>query len=415
MEDIIVVGAGASGLMCAIMAAKEGAHVLVLEHMECAGKKILVTGNGKCNFSNKKQGCAYYRGTDPAFVMSALCQFDVKKTIQFFESQGVYTREKNDLLYPFNEEAATVREMLLTACQNVGVRFLYEIGIQKIYLENGIFVFQTKQGIKKAKKCIMATGGYAAKKTGSDGSGFLYLKSFAHPITACYPALVALKTTPNALTEASGVRIKASVRVLINGQFLCSDGKPVCEQGELQLTDYGVSGIMIFQISRFVSEALAKEVPVKLSLDLLPDLTKEEVEKRLFILLSQENKTPSQALEGLFPRKLAAALAKEWNLKKNKSVSKKTCEAMATECKSYVIQPTDTLPFEKAQVTAGGVDTSFVDNETMQSKLVNGLYFCGEILDIDGMCGGYNLQWAFSSGACAGLHAAKSVMKGNES
>ena len=393
IEELVVIGGGASGLMSAIMAARNHCSVLVLEHMEQAGKKILVTGNGKCNLSNTKQGCEYYRGADPAFVLPALTKFDVNKTIDFFTSIGLYLREKNGGYYPCSEEASAVREALLKECERCGVRIAYEVGIRSIQKEGEIFLIETKEKTIFAKKCILATGGYAAKKTGSDGSGFLYLKKLGQPVRPCFPALVALKIKEPLLCEAAGVRIRATACLY--------DGKEclAVEKGELQITDYGISGILIFQLSRFVNALLSEGKTPRIVLDFLPELSLAEVEERVEHLLKFGE--AKEALKGLLPAKLSAVIAKSKNIHSAKE--------LAFLIKSYEVTPIGSLGFDKAQVTAGGVDTAFVDAKTMESKVVLGLYFCGEILDIDGMCGGYNLQWAFSSGAVAGKSAAEKV------
>lgn len=404
--DIIIVGAGASGLTAGIFAAREGAHVLILEHMDRAGKKILATGNGKCNFTNEKQGIAYYNGKNPAFVLPALRQFGVRETLQFFGELGVYPKKKRDgYYYPASGQAASVVETLLMECKRLDVKIAYNVGIREIKNENGWFSFHTKQGIFKSRCCIIATGGKAAKKSGSDGSGFLYIEKFGHKLTDIVPALVQLQGKQSFLEEIAGIRADGEVQIYIDGEKMAEDA------GELQMTAFGISGIPTFQVSRYASLALRQGREVFAALNFLPDLSREEVQE----LLKQRfghyggRKRAAQALIGLFPDKLNKALLKEAQIPLDKPASACTVEdlaALAEKVQCLRVDITGTKGFDNAQVSAGGVDTDEVNPMTMESRLVPGLYFSGEVLDVDGLCGGYNLQWAWSSGHIAGVSAA---------
>lgn len=404
--DIVIVGAGASGLTAGIFAARAGAHVLILEHMDRAGKKILATGNGKCNFTNEKQGIAYYQGKNPAFVLPALRQFGLQETLQFFEELGIYPKKKRDgYYYPASGQAVSVLETLLMECRRLDVGIAYNIGIREIVKENEQFSFKTKQGIFKSRCCIIATGGKAAKKTGSDGSGNLYIEKFGHKLTDIVPALVQLQGKQSFLKEIAGIRAEGKIQVYIDGEKAAED------MGELQLTAFGISGIPTFQVSRYASLALLKGKEVFGILNFLPDLTREETQELLERRFCRYGgkKNAVQALTGLFPDKLNKVLLKEAQIPLDKPAENCTAQELAVladKAQHLHIDITGTKGFDHAQVSAGGVDTDEVNPTTMESRLVPGLYFCGEVLDVDGLCGGYNLQWAWSSGHIAGVSAA---------
>ena len=404
--DIIIVGAGASGLTAAIHAARKGARVLILEHMEKAGKKLLATGNGKCNFTNEKQGIAYYNGKNPAFVLPALRQFGLKETLRFFEELGVCPKNRRGgYYYPASGQAASVVETLLMECRRLNVNIAYNVGIRKIAKEKEGFSFPTKQGIWESRCCIIATGGKAAKKTGSDGSGFLYIEKFGHKLTDIVPALVQLQGKQSFLKEIAGIRADGSVSIYIKKKKIAEDS------GELQLTDFGISGIPVFQVSRYASLALRQGQEVYAELDFLPFLDSDNADDLMNARfhVHGEGKTAAESLIGLFPKKLAHVFLKESQIPLDKPAP--SCTAgelgrLARTAQALRIDVIGTKGFDHAQVCAGGVGTGEVNPTTLESRLVSGLYFAGEVLDVDGMCGGYNLQWAWSSGYAAGTAAA---------
>lgn len=404
--DVIIVGAGASGLTAGIQAARQGAQVLILEHMDKAGKKILATGNGKCNFTNKKQGIAYYNGKNPAFVLPALRQFGFKETLCFFEELGIYPKEKRGgYYYPASGQASSMVEVLLMECKRLKVRIAYQVGIREIRRQQEGFSFHTKQGIFQSTCCILATGGKSAKKTGSDGSGIPYIIKFGHKLTDIVPALVQLQGKQSFLKEIAGIRAEGSIEIYI-------DHKKVAEDfGELQLTEFGISGIPTFQVSRHAAYGVLQGKSVYALLNFLPELSQIETEvllKRRFTLHG-ENKTATQAMIGMFPQKLNNVLLQEAQISLHKpavSCSQPELETLANLAQSFRVDVIGTKGFDNAQVSAGGVDTEEINPVTLESRLVPGLYFAGEVIDIDGLCGGYNLQWAWSSGFIAGNAAA---------
>lgn len=403
--DVIVVGAGAAGMTAAISAAGTGAKTAILEHMDEAGRKLLATGNGKCNFTNQVQGVECYRGQNPAFVLPTLAQFGLSETLDFFREIGIFSVKKRDgYYYPASGQASSVRQALVLELKRLGVDIHYNIGIRSIKKDDREhFCFETKQGMFFSKSCIIATGGKAAKKTGSDGSGVPYIKSFGHTVLEFVPALVQLKGAQSFLKEVAGVRTDACITLYVD------DTQVACDRGEVQLTDFGVSGIPAFQVSRYAVYALKKQKKVHLSLDFAPDLDYNTL-LDYFLLQKERNREAylRDTLFGFLNKKLIPVMLREAGLVEDLPLSrcgKKEFDSLIRTIKHFRIDITGSKDFDSAQVCAGGVSTAQINPDTMESQLVPGLYFAGEVIDIDGMCGGYNLQWAWSSGWVAGKHA----------
>ena len=404
--DVIVVGAGAAGMMAAISSARAGARTAILEHMEQAGKKLLSTGNGKCNFTNRVQGVEYYRGQNPAFVLPALKQFGVDRTLEFFQEIGIWAKEKRGgYYYPASEQAASLRQALVLELDRLGVDIHYNVGIRKISKEKNIFYFDTKQGIYQSDVCVIATGGKAAKKTGSDGSGIPYIVGFGHKMIDFVPALVQLQGKQSFLKEIAGIRADSLVRLYVNRTKFSED------RGEVQLTDFGVSGIPAFQISRYAVLALKKQQQVYVTIDFAPDMKETEL---CTYFIQQKQRNPKgyvkDSLIGLLNTKLIPVLMKEAGIENTCILShwkQEDMQKLIFVIKNLRIDIIGNKSFDFAQVCAGGVCTDEINPETMESKLVKNLFFAGEIIDIDGMCGGYNLQWAWSSGWLAGYYGGK--------
>lgn len=404
--DVVIIGGGAAGIMAAITAARLGIKTAIVEHKDRIGKKLLSTGNGKCNYTNELQGIAYYRGEHPAFVLPVFEQFGLEETLTFFREIGVYPKCRNGYYYPASEQAAAVLEVLRLELDFRKTDILTECELKHLIPQKNAILLDTNLGKIVAKKVILATGLLAAPKTGSDGSAFLHIEKLGHHFTDIVPALVALQGKQSFFKAIAGIRAEIQLEMYINQK------KIAMESGELQLTDYGISGIPVFQVSRYATKALAKKEPVYVLLDFMPKLTAEE----LLSLLKERfykfgnKKTASEALIGLVNRKLGDVLLKEAKISLqtlSKDVSKEQLEQLAARLKALRVDIIGSKPFEQAQVCAGGVDTNEVNNDTLESYLVPGVYFAGELLDIDGICGGYNLQWAWSSGYVAGFHAAK--------
>lgn len=405
--EVIIIGAGAAGLTAAIYAARSGARVTVLEHTAKAGKKILSTGNGKCNITNLYQGRECYRGSDSEFAMEVLGQFDEKATLAFMESLGVLCKEKNGYICPRSEQAATVRDALLMECRRCNVKIEYEVEIKSIQKKQDSFeIVMNHEGKKvtyQSKKVILATGSKAAPNTGSDGSGYKLAKDLGIKVIKPLPALVQLRCEDGIYKEAAGVRCPASISININEETIA------IQEGELQITNYGISGIPVMQLSRFAVKALDARKQVAAVIDFFPEMEYEELTQKLQDMIKRfPEKTLQDILAGFMNRKLAIALLKEMGVRKEVTAARcdeNYTQGMAEFLKSYKLWISGYNSFAEAQVCQGGISTLEVDSRTMESKKIPGLYFAGEILDIDGTCGGYNLQFAWASGAIAGKSA----------
>lgn len=401
MEKLIVIGAGASGLMAAIRAGRNGASVTVLERMEKPGKKLLMTGNGKCNLTNiHMEAPGAFRGKKPEFAKGVLGQFTAKDTLDFFHDLGVMTKEKRGCVYPYTDQASTILEALLLEAGRLGVRLKYKEEVQDICpLPEGGFRVQTATWSYQADKVILAAGTQAASLSGFQDFGFQLSKKLGHRIIPPLPALVPLKTAGNFPGLVSGVRSQAHLTLTVDGKAAASD------RGELQWTAYGISGIVVFQLSRFAVRALAEGKSVSVIVDLLPDCTQKEIEEMANRI------APEFLLNGLFAKKMQKALIKSCFGKKPPVWNSAAILKVLSLAKHLELKITGSRGFAYAQVCCGGVSVREINPDTLESRRVPGLYLTGELIDIDGMCGGYNLQWAWSSGYVAGLHA--SMPKGH--
>ena len=372
MNTIAIIGGGASGMMAAIFAARKGAKVLLLEQNDRLGKKILVTGNGRCNYTNTYQDASCYRSEQPDFITRVLDQFPVEKVIAFFRELGIYPKDRNGYLYPFSDQASAIRDVLEQEVYRLGVDVRTGISCTGIQKTKERFSLQTSQGSLTVDQVILCNGSKAAPSTGSDGSGYALAKQLGHQIIPVLPALCALHCTGKHFRAIAGVRAQGKVSLFVNSELTAAD------TGELQLTAYGISGIPVFQISRYASKALYEQKEVVAMLDFLPEYSVDEVK----ILLKeranrQPEKTAEQFFTGLFHEKLAAVWLKFTKIKKEKLCGDFTdadiqrLSWMIKEFKSPVIK---TNSYEQAQICCGGVDTTQINPETMESRLVPGSY-----------------------------------------
>ena len=405
----IIIGGGAAGLMAAITAAENGAGVTILEHMPRVGKKILSTGNGKCNLTNLDMRPDCYRCGTADFPMTAIGRFSVADTVSFFRRLGVVVTDRNGYVYPASGQAQTVLDALREKAESLGIRIVTECRPETVERDGTGFCVRTSCGAFQGDFLILAAGSKAAPATGSDGSGYDLAASLGHKIVKPLPALVQLKCRGDFFRSIAGVRTEAEVSLYTAGKHGELGDLLASDRGELQLTDYGISGIPVFQVSRYASEALDRKKRVLAVLDFFPSLKDEE----LFSLLKEQRMYLSDRkaegfLNGIFHKKLAALFLKAAGILGEEMagrLSDKKLLAAAELIKRTVVEVTAANSFDKAQVCMGGVRVKDVDPCTMESRLVPGLYFAGEILDVDGICGGYNLQWAWSSGYAAGASA----------
>lgn len=406
MKSVAVIGGGASGMMAAVSAAENGAKVSVFERNDRIGKKILMTGNGKCNFSNRKLGMEHYNGMYKERLPEIFSQFTVEDTTAFFHRAGMLTRERNGYLYPFSEQASTVLDILRLELNRRQVDIRLTSYIDRVEKDkcNGNFLLWTDGKKESFDSVIIACGGAAAPKTGSDGNGYLLAKSLGHPLVECVPALVQLRCRDTFCKALAGVRCEARLRLMDKNRILQE------ERGELQFTEYGISGIPVFQFSRRAAYMLKSRQEIPVYLDLLPDY--DDAGYRKFCqqrIRNRDGKNMEEFLLGMANKKVNMVLLKQAGFRPQEMAIKeeeRKLQALLASYRVLCVHVTGTNSFEHAQVTAGGVDMRGVA-ATMESTSVQGLYFAGEILDVDGRCGGYNLQWAWTSGHIAGRNAAQ--------
>lgn len=406
LRHVIIAGAGACGLFAAIHCARAGAKVTVIEKNEKPGRKLLMTGNGKCNLTNSCQNKEDYHSHNIDKAWKILQAFSYEDTIKFFQEEGMMIMEHRNYCYPYSAQAASVQELLIRLAKKEQVKFITKAQVKSISVGAPFHVTILKNQQKQILACdrlIVATGGYAAPKTGSTGDGYYLAGQQGHHIVSTAPALCGLHVKRKHKSFPSGVRFDVAVTLQIDNI------KITTEKGQLQFTDYGVSGIVIFQLSRHVAYGLQNKQKVTLTIDLLPDYNdrqwKEIASKYRTLELTME-----ELCHGIFPKKLTDYLLERLKLhreQKTALVEDGKFAEFITICKELPMEIEDTNTYEQAQVTAGGIDLEEVDDH-LQSKLAEGLYFAGEVLDVDGKCGGYNLQWAWSSGYTAGTHAATS-------
>lgn len=333
-------------------------------------------------------------------------QFSFEETVAFFRELGIYPKIRNGYYYPASEQASSVLDVLRLEAAYWDVELKVSCHISGLRKENGVFVITTDQGTFSAVTVVFAPGLLASPKTGSDGSAFPLIQQFGHHMIPIVPALVALQGKQPFLKALAGIRTEAEVKLYIDGECLAK------EHGELQLTEFGISGIPVFQISRFATKALLEQKEVYALLDFMPAIHGKELNELLEarFYAYAHGKTASEALIGFCNKKLADVLLKESGIDLHmpaERISARQQKQLAAKIKNLRVNIIGSKSFEQAQVCAGGVDTQEVDSSTLMSKLVRGIFFAGEVLDIDGTCGGYNLQWAWSSGAAAGRHAAE--------
>lgn len=401
-HDLIIVGGGASGLSAAITAKDFGLDVAIVEGTDRIGKKILTTGNGRCNISNRTISFPFlsYHSENPGFFTNVLSSFSVNDTENFFLSLGLPIVElKNGKMYPKSLQASSVVDILKLALEDRSIPLYTDCKVKDIHKKN-VFKLSTSNEENKLFTCnklILACGGKSAVKTGSDGSAYNLAKSFGHSIIETIPGIVQLKLSYPYLKSITGVKFDGYATLLV-------DGEPIRKEfGEILFTDYGISGPPILQISGHASKALLKKKNIEIIVDMMPNQSLSEIEDFMESHFSMFSHRPViNSLIGIVNKKLIPTLLKEAKIEN----LHKPCydlqwdekKRLINLLKNWKFKCIDTNGFNQAQVTIGGINTKEVDPKTLESKLVKNLYFCGEILDVDGDCGGFNLHWAWSSG-----------------
>ncbi len=405
-RKVIIIGAGASGLVAAIAAKRAGAYVILLDKNSRVGKKILATGNGRCNITNRYMDISKYHGKHPRFVYGAFSAFGQEYTLEFFEKLGIYFREEEGgRMFPASFQASSVLDVLRYEIENLGVETVCDAEAVDIRHE-GQFEIELRDGRKlKSDRVIICTGGKAGPEFGSDGSGFLLSKKFGHSIIEPFPALVQLKLNAKFLKAIQGVKFDGNVELVVDKKVIKR------EDGEILFTDYGISGPPVFQLSRKAGELIRDGKRVFIKVVLVDYISEDGLRSVLLKRYEEGNKKPvSLSFVGLINKRLIPVVLREAGISDmNKPVASLTThekDNILHILKDWRFEVSGTNPWASAQVTAGGVNTEEINPKTMESKIVPGLYFAGEVIDIDGDCGGYNLQWAWSSGLAAGYNSA---------
>ena len=402
MFDIMIIGAGAAGITAAITAKRKNCelNIAMIDSMPRIGKKILATGNGRCNLSNIHSSENVYRNSE--FVSYAIKTYDYKSIIAFFNSLGLYTYTDDEgRIYPLSNSAASVLDVMRFECVKLGITIFTDEKVFDILKKDGCFIIN---GRYRAKKVIISCGGSASPSQGSDGSGFTLLKQTGHNIITPLPTLVQLTSDNKIIKPFKGLRIKGNVRVYVNDEEIQRI------YGEVLFTDYGLSGIASMDAQRLLCRYLKNE-KCSVMIDFATFFNEEDLADKISAVIKNNPELKCEnILSGFVPKKIGQGLIKCLYIKnyaKAATLDEITIKRLSHLMKNFKIYVTGSKGFENAQITCGGADVKEFDSETMQSKIIKGLYCAGEILDVDAPCGGFNLQWAFSSGMCAGNSAAE--------
>ena len=405
-HENIIVGGGASGLFCAISAKYRGKDVAIIESTGRVGNKILTTGNGRCNISNNNITYPFnnYTSANPGFFIDCLNAFSVEDTKNLLLSIGLPLVELDDgKLFPRSLQASSVLDILRLTIEEMQIPVYTDCKLKSIKKTKGFLLSTSNQDFPefKCNKLVLSCGGKSAPKTGSDGLGYNFAKKLGHNIIEPIPAIVQLKLDYPYLKAISGIKFNGNASVIVDGSIIRQDS------GEILFTDYGLSGPPILQLSQIASRALSRDKKTEIKVDMMPEMSYDDVENFIQGHLSMfPDRSINNALIGIISKKLIPTLLKDskitdihvpcselsWNQKEN----------LITRFKDWTFKCTGTNGFNNAQLTAGGVDTTEVYPDSLGSKLIDNLYFCGEILDVNGDCGGFNLQWAWSSGFVVG-------------
>ncbi|MDC7244171.1 MAG: NAD(P)/FAD-dependent oxidoreductase [Sphaerochaetaceae bacterium] len=396
--NVYVIGGGASGMLAAIVAKRQGATVTILERNPRVGKKILVTGNGRCNYTNTETNAFDYN--NPEFVKYGLNKFSPEAAISFFNELGIVAKVENEgKTYPLSEQASSIIDVFLYELKRLNIEVVCEAFVYRIIKKKHSFQIFLDDGREfDADKVIIATGGKALASTGSDGSGYALAENLGHNIITPFPALVKIKLESPYLKHLQGIKMPAKVELIHQNHVIQK------EEGDILFGNYGISGPTILQISRKANELFLRGEKVYIKIILVSQMTKAEVYDRF---RKAKDKPVDFSLVGMINKRYISAILKESRIEKQKTLvrelSDKQLKNLVNLLFDWRFLVRGSKSFKDAQVTAGGVSVQEINNETMESLKVPGLYFTGEVMDIDGRCGGYNLQWAWASGYLAGL------------
>lgn len=398
-----IIGGGASGMAAALSAAEDqDTQVVLMERQARLGRKLRATGNGRCNLSNLRAGKTGYHGEKAGFWRFALNRFSPEETLAWFRQMGLYTvAEATGRVYPYSDQANSVADILRFALEKPNITVKLGFEAEKIRKTADRFRVESKEETVECDRLIVACGGLAGTGLGGSMSGYKLLRALGHHSTKLRPNLVQLRSSWGALPSLKGVRTNCAVSIFRDGELFAGSG------GELQFTEYGLSGPVIFEVSRDVCQGGGDWT---CRLDFLPELTGQTLTEEL--LRRKNTHLPaSELFTGILHNRLGRVLTVEAGISQQgliRDIPEEALALAAERAKSLDVTLTQPMGMDAAQVTAGGICTEEFFEETMESRLVPGLYACGEVLDVDGDCGGYNLQWAWSSGRLAGESAGRS-------
>ncbi len=413
MRNTVIIGGGPAGLMAAISSAKNGDKVTIIEKMNSCGKKLLITGKGRCNITNNAQMDKFMENTptNPKFLYGVFNNFTNKDMIELLENEGVKTKvERGERVFPVSDRAQDVLEALLHILKKQNVQILTNTTAKRIITdgEKNVLGVELDNGKEiKADKIILATGGKSYPVTGSTGDGYKLAKDLGHTITKIEPSLVPLTSHDEVCKELQGLSLRnVAIQLQICDKVVYKDF------GEMLFTHFGVSGPIVLSASSYLVktkniEQILKEGKVELEIDLKPALSEEKLDARILRdFEEQKNKQFKNSLDKLLPQKLIPVIIEKTNINESKKINeitKQERQKLVNELKHFKISINGTRPIEEAIVTSGGINIKEINPKTMESKLINGLYFAGEIIDVDCLTGGYNLQVAWSTGYTAGI------------
>ena len=403
MKKIVVIGGGISGFTSAINAKNDNNEIIILEGKESPLKKLLITGNGRCNYFNEEFIPSKYHSSNEDILKDLITQENKIKILNFFENIGIVPRIKDGYYYPYSNQAVSVKNSFLKEIDNKNIKIKLNSYVKDIKKENDKFLVFCNNETIICDKVIISTGGKSYSKTGSDGFGYNMCEKLGHTINKTLPGLVGLKCEGSFFKKLNGVRSKATVSLFINDKFVEK------EIGEVQFTNYGLSGICIFNLSSLVSRALEEKEKVKISINFLEDLAINNKDdfKEFFLSMNSNllNRIISDFLDNLLNYKLTNVILDRTRMNGDKLLSEFTeneINVLGKNLLYFSVNVIDTNGYDMAQVTTGGVSLCEIDPLTFQSKLIPGLYLTGEVLDVDGICGGYNIAFAVLSGIIAG-------------
>lgn len=395
-ENMLIIGGGAAGLVAAITCARAGQKVTLLEQNSKVGKKILVSGNGQCNIDNKYIHSNRFHSQNPDFIQEVLEDYGFNVVEKFFTSIGLELIEgKEGKMFPMSLQASSVVELLEYEANKVGVEIHCDSAVTSVDKEGDLFIITTPQGIQHCKKLLLASGSPAAPQLGGSNSGYAFAAKMGHSLIPRHPSLVQLCSEEGWVKGCSGVKVAGVAKLYANGEYITE------KKGDLLFTNYGISGLAILDISREVSTRLAHFDYCELSLDLMPEFSKEKLTNLLLNRVQEGSEKPIEKwLQGVMHKKLIPTILEQSHskVKVEKELNRKEINKLIHTIKNLKLSINDTKGFKGAEVSTGGIDTREVDPKTMESKLVPNLYFAGEILDVDGDRGGFNFHFAWVSG-----------------